>query len=486
MSTNSSDISISVDQFKQSDFVFKYLDLLNNSDFLLNSNVSILTALSFLSQCFDKNEELGFSKLSDGDQTSVINILISLINSLENIYLNEMDQSILDQNNKYFNDIAQTLFVLTNNSNQFIEKFNKTSEKSIESILSLLHVFSKIKTKDTKIAYSVKNLLEVLVCMSLFHEKYEINWKNANQLLEGLKHELNFFDEKIDSKWLLFKIVENLKTTQYFIDNSFNFLKYKNNEIALKIGLNFLDYLETATNVCENFNFTYFLSFVNSIDEGGLKIEIDRKKIVDFYVKLADKIFNALIELIKELNQDKNNQEILTKIRNKFSYICNVNVYLVKFFDRLIEYSNFFHQNPNGLSILFNFLDNDLVVDFYINSRSYFADNYDLIICMLYNLSRLQHKYMDEWNAHDPVNKCLKFLEKTGADFELMIYLIVANIASDDQIETLPQLKEAIGKISEIIKECVDALDDENCIRHKVFKYICFLKILDICLIGLC
>ncbi|RNA36713.1 hypothetical protein BpHYR1_013375 [Brachionus plicatilis] len=415
-------------QDKQPDFAFKYLDLLKNSQYLLKSNISILTALNFLSQCFDKNKELGFSSLNETDQTSVVNISLSLINAVKNIYQNKNDQQVLEQNQKYLNDISQTLYVLVSSSREFVEKFHNTSDKSIESILSLLQTLASLKVdKATRIP--VKKLLKTLVCLSKFHVNYESNWKNVQEMLEYLKCHLVPFDEELDTKWFTFMIEQNLKKTQSFLDESFEFLKQsKNNETLIKIGLSYLDYLEG-----ENFIYEKFFEFVYFNDDGNSKNEIDRKKIVDFYVRFLAQILNESIELI----------------------------------NKSIEYSTLFHRNPNGLNVLFNFIDNDQLMDFYLKSgNSDIEENYDWIVNALYNLSRLQHKFLDEWNIHDPVDKCLKFLVKAGNSFKLVIYVLVANIASDDQIKTLPELKMAIENISEIIRECASSLDSDKEIQR--------------------
>ena len=79
---------------------------------------------------------------------------------------------------------------------------------------------------------------------------------------------------------------------------------------------------------------------------------------------------------------------------------------------------------------------------------------------------------MIEWDACDPVNSCLKFLEKTGDEFKFTIYLVIANVATDNQIETLPEIKTAVKIITGMAKSCIDSLDNESHIlRMPVFLF---------------
>ena len=465
---------------KSADFIFKYLSLLENTEYLLKSNISVLTALNFLSQSFDNNNnELDFLSLNDTDQTSVINILLSLTHAVDNIYQNEKDQSILKENDNYLNDITQTLFVLSTKSDEFIHQFNSTSDKCIDSILTLIDTLTNLNRIDKAISAPLQSLLNVLISMSKFHLIFEKNWINTKKMLDNLKKRLKYFDQEIDTKWLTFIILYNLQAAQSFIDSSFDFLNNnKNNEQALKIGLNFLEYLETEDGIYESNILGDFLDFIYCIDKENSLLNIDRKKIVDFYFKYLSQNLNRLIEFIEEFNKDKNNQEIKSKIEIKIDVIKIITRNLTHFSDSSIEYSTVFHQNKNCLETLFSFIDNESLIDFNDDNFTYsLNDVFDNVICTLYNLSRLQPKFLEEWNAQNPVDKSLKFLEKAGKDFKLMIYVLIANVANDDQIKTLPELKNAIEEISNIIKECADNLDsDQTVIRNKVIKQIFFLS----------
>jgi hypothetical protein len=90
----------------------------------------------------------------------------------------------------------------------------------------------------------------------------------------------------------------------------------------------------------------------------------------------------------------------------------------------------------------------------------------------LHNLSRFKDKYTEDWNEVNATRSLMDMSEKlieTNSNFINSIYLIIANIASDQEIDSLSKIEKVVKELILIISKCIAPLNgDKEVKRMKV------------------
>ena len=94
---------------------------------------------------------------------------------------------------------------------------------------------------------------------------------------------------------------------------------------------------------------------------------------------------------------------------------------------------------------------------------------YQYIVMCILNLSRVNYKFKKLWESLDSVNVLINFSQLIGpisSSLLFVLYIIISNIATDKQIDTLQEIRVAIKNITDLISQCADFLEGKEKINR--------------------
>jgi hypothetical protein len=100
---------------------------------------------------------------------------------------------------------------------------------------------------------------------------------------------------------------------------------------------------------------------------------------------------------------------------------------------------------------------------------------YQYIIMCILNLSRVNYKFKKLWESLDSVNVLINFSQLIGpisSSLLFVLYIIISNIASDKQIDTLQEIRVAIKNITDLISKCavyIESSDKINRVQVRIY-----------------
>lgn len=498
------------EKIKKRNLAIKYLESINDSE-KIKKTKQILNALEYLSDCFESNDDLSFKNLPDEYKTTAVQVLINLIKIVLNVFKTNksLENSESQTYSSILSQVIKSIFILASKSTEFCLQYQEKNSKSIDLLIEILQESGKAEKALFFLEDDIyRHLLMSLVCLARYQTKYPSNWIGATKCLKNFKNKLKDLNE-FDYNWYLFLINENLnKTDNNYLDFDFSFeinLDELPSEKTFRrnFGIKFLQFLNESIAMFESeqtMNVIYYICDINS--ESFDEIDADLQ---DFFVSgLIDLLKYCIMDFLNQLNKDskrdiqnatpekQSKQKSKPKLNLKKS--IKKNLVLIEKITQIVQnYSNSsyvycikFHKVPQSISMLFDFIKNEQLSDYLAENitkkmTSYLLkDCYEGVIGSLHNLSRLENRFKSIWNGCDALNSCIKFSDKLGPideHYRFYVYMIIANIATDKQIDTLPEIKIAIKSISDLIKNCADLLGkEEPAERTKVNKYITSLN----------
>ena len=98
------------------------------------------------------------------------------------------------------------------------------------------------------------------------------------------------------------------------------------------------------------------------------------------------------------------------------------------------------------------------MLDQFIRSGSF--EFYDPIFGSILNLSKVEYKFKSVWHLCEPIKSCISLSDQIGLNaYKGIAYLTISNIADDSEINTLPEIKNAIEFITKYIEFGVEAIN---------------------------
>ena len=216
----------------------------------------------------------------------------------------------------------------------------------------------------------------------------------------------------------------------------------------------------------------FFIKLVEStqaeFDTNFVRMIIDiLNELYPYYVKIFD----------KQLSSD--NSELYINLLKIIEYIVPQTVIVLNCFAfDYITFCNKFIEN-NGLKILFDYVSNPILLQSYVkNSANVESSKFKgidetlrYIMGSLVCLARVYSNYKKAWKECNAAAIFLNYsnVTKSIADNKIYACMAIAFVAEEEDIDTLPDLKDVIP---DLVKLCAKAAkmiqENENLIRNKI------------------
>lgn len=213
----------------------------------------------------------------------------------------------------------------------------------------------------------------------------------------------------------------------------------------------------------------YMTSVTSSkkLDIVNLSLEFDFCQII---CNMVEASYNQLDIYIKNLTDKKSSIE--DKQLEKYLEVCSMIVGIVRNFSNYsIKFIREAHDNKI-VAFLFRFLKNKPLIDCYsIDSDKKAGELVRSVIGCVVNLSRISSSYSEKWKAENALETLLDASEKLKDkdDCQLAIYIAMANIADDNEIDNMRELRQVIPGIVRMIRQIGIKLETKkNITRIKV------------------
>ncbi len=483
------------------DLAIRYLGFINNSDEILNRNQS-KQALDYLLDLLLQNENnsqtentITIFTMTDANQSLIINTLFDLIKT-------ELKTYLTDTKNFNFSDSEQmtrinctqtllskliaTVELLSRNSNQFCVKFHENLKLKdlyeIIQIIQLEYTESEIKTAKNQI----KNLVLLILHLSRFACMYKNQWDDACiSLLISFQIKFSQYFDSIN--WYVFLVNENLSVEivnveqAYKYNYSFEINDNESKQDQIKkciLGYKYLKFLNDPKKITsseQSMNILYYIYeceyFYYDENESTFKFEL-----IQTFVNLLIYFYDIITENIKS-NMENESKKIDIKIKKNLIMIEKLTVIIQSYSNVSFKFCFDFNKTPNAIEYLFKFIQSDLLSDYLVENLTKKVSSFilkqlfDGILGCLHNLSQVYLNFQKLWEQCDSVNSLIKFSDKLGAineRYRWYVYMIVANIATDTQIDSLSEIKVALINIINFVKNCALAIESGEPERIKV------------------
>lgn len=465
------------------DLALKCLQFDKDPHSIINS-CHLNKALDYLIYLFH-NENINdiFDTISSLNQASIINILIDLV-KLE-LSKTNFDQTYRMTTASEFDlikieirkdqGLASAIELLSKHSTQFCTKLHENSR--IKDLFEIIDCIDLNETNENQI----RDISSTLLNLSCYSLDYQSEWNDCEKYLRKL-------NTKESLSWFAFLISENLKikSTDEMLRSSLSYEHISNEvkEIRLKkinLGYKYLLFLnepETIIRSEQSMNIIYYISGFNIQDVYYDEIDSNLKlDFIDLIIKLMKYLYDETIVNVK-MNCDKPNKKSEQIIRRDLVFIEKLAIIIQDYSNVSLSFCSDFSTNKDGIQCLFNFIQSEYLSDYLVENLTKKVSSFilkrcfDSIIGALQNLSHLVHKFKKNWSECDSVQTCIKFTDKLGVIcqvYRTYVYMILANIANDYEIDTLSEIRVALSAISDYIHECAKELNDNpNPYRIKI------------------
>lgn len=216
-----------------------------------------------------------------------------------------------------------------------------------------------------------------------------------------------------------------------------------------------------------------------------LKSKLARQAILNMYLinfKL-DKLYFTNVVINKSLDQillnliDQFYESLFTKAENldkSFRDDLNLAKYICGLFQSLTNYSSqfciHFHE-IKGLEVLFKFITNESIIRIVSKKQPFDLDLLTLlqgiirtILGTVHNLAKVNKKFQNYWTSLKSTNVFLNLIEQFESIENLrnISYMVIGEIASDQEISTLPQIHLVLEHLIKITIKMVSQFLIEN------------------------
>lgn len=213
--------------------------------------------------------------------------------------------------------------------------------------------------------------------------------------------------------------------------------------------------------------------YVKAVYETGADYDENLARVT---TSLLERLFPFYVELIenklKGIEEDQTKQgtfvrKIVRFITPDVTLILNIVTYLsMKFCMKLLEI--------NGLRILYKYLTNETLLNYYnecaakYQSKNPEFENIDgvlrRVIGTLVCSGRTYSSYKNEWKNNASVKNFLTYLNRTKniIDNKLYASMAIAFVADDEDVDQLPQLREALPELTKIVAIAAKNMKEEQ------------------------
>ncbi len=453
-------------------------------------------ALEYLLSLFkSESTDQVVATMTEPNQEMIIAMLVDLIKAELKDFLNSVNTFSFDdmsagtksvQTFVLLNKLTETLELLSRNSNQFCIKFHENSK-----LKDLCEIISIIKNDYTESVVDmaqnqIKAFTLVFLNLSRFAFQFKDQWYNCELVLLSFQEKFSKFDYL---NWLVFLIGQNVSSNFVRPDEAYtsnlDFLissdEPSDNQIRkCYLGFKYFKYLNEPQKILgcsQAMNIIYYVSACSLYDYDIIELEF-RADFIQVIISLISYLYDITTEYVRQ-NCQTSTKKTDTLIRKNLVFIEKTAQIIQNMSNRSFKFCLDFNRTNNALKCMLNFIQSDCLSEFLVEnlkkkmSSFILKGCYDAVIGSLHNLSRAEYKDKKLWQDLNSVQCCINFSEKLGAiseKYRAYVYMIISNIASDSQIDSLPEIKIALQNITDLIKSCTKQLEDnEDPLRIKVF-----------------
>ena len=181
------------------------------------------------------------------------------------------------------------------------------------------------------------------------------------------------------------------------------------------------------------------------------------------YENLIEGLSTEMFDEVEEEGQTNETYKQLELLKTQLLTLMNMT-------NRSIGLCSSLHET-NAIKILLKYVTNDFFINILAGKLEINKKHATLIknlvrisLGSLHNMTKAKDKYVDEWNRSNGAKMLLDLSKRLGDEgvenpsIRNSIYMTVANIASDDEIESLKDIQLVIKEIIYIIGMCVKQL----------------------------
>jgi hypothetical protein len=406
--------------------------------------------------------ETKFDDLIDSNRKIVIETLTNFTKFIMDLLAAELVTKIRDKNQikliKLFGYLIDTLNLSINlsfESNFLCENYQKLNNGLPLLIQFIANDMTNV-SKENKIIYFLlyeRVYLKILTLITLFYEYTNnhsalFDWNNLETLEKFVKSTLKMRDKEIvkSLKIILFQYDFKHKADdlddykKYFLsDDSFKLEKIENSIAQLLL-------IDEIAKIFEKRTYLNAILYLFNDDRFFASLSCDTQK---EFIKFSVDFFEYVLDILNNLPKDP-------QFDHSFVYSIKVLLYFDKLIQISTEISNRsdqfcleFHRNnsKNGILILFKLLTHENTFSYSVGSKNQSNKIYNIltnelinnVLHLLLNLSRVSYDFKCIWN--DSVDSlvilkelALKLSNNINKTFELLCFMTISNIASDDDI----------------------------------------------------
>jgi len=406
--------------------------------------------------------ETKFDDLIDSNRKIVIETLTNFTKFIMDLLAAELVTKIKDKNQikliKLFGYLIDTLNLSINlsfESNFLCENYQKLNNGLPLLIQFIANDMTNV-SKENKIIYFLlyeRVYLKILTLITLFYEYTNnhsalFDWNNLETLEKFVKSTLKMRDKEIvkSLKIILFQYDFKHKADdlddykKYFLsDDSFKLEKIETSIAQLLL-------FDEIAKIFEKRTHLNAILYLFNDDRFFASLSYDTQK---KFIKFSVDFFEYVLDILNNLPKDP-------QFDHSFVYSIKVLLYFDKLIQISTEISNRsdqfcleFHRNnsKNGILILFKLLTHENTFSYSVGSKNQSNKIYNIltnelinnVLHLLLNLSRVSYDFKCIWN--DSVDSlvilkelALKLSNNINKTFELLCFMTISNIASDDDI----------------------------------------------------
>jgi hypothetical protein len=396
-----------------------------------------------------------------GEPRSSLNILLGLIDHVQS----GSEESFLNVNRTAFQDLVYAFYYLS-------LYYNLNSGTSIMNGSA-----SEVSKNTANVNQNdIERILNGFALKFASFDYFSFHWM-PYIVIENFKNVRTHEKENNEANAVAQQI-ETFPIHKEFFDSIFEAKEQTTSAQAIhlhEIALRYLDYMSEPEQMFKNeltMNLFYYMANSTYMVYEPMNKHF-QDKFVHTIVDLLKYLYNELSISLRRLQQQQHtvDKSKHTDIKKTLMLIENILLIVQMYSNMSIKFCNRYHEVNSSIETLFKFIVDEELSDFLVSNLTKRISSYmlrgcfDGVIASLHNLSRVAYKYRYIWAYCNDVQACINFAEKLGPIDERYrsdVYMIIANIATDAEIDTLPEIRVAIKNIIMFIERCAKLLGESE------------------------
>ena len=356
--------------------------------------------------------------------------------------------------------------------------------------------YSIKKTKDTpthEVTASVHSRLVFATLLNMSREyrvQYKAHWLACNALERLAQHANEYRFTSGDTKWTIFLIIENLDNYKPIdrakYDTTFTFAIGDPNSPMeqMMLAIRYMKYVRDAlafVNDVHSVNALFYLSEVAADDPTSYDLISDnyRRELVAILARVVAFLYTEMAGVRKNSDYAMFKRDLFV-FSTSARLVATYAKYSPKFADMFAAYNNNNNNHSDdGLRALISLVGDEHLSDRMLKYLKSTLLSRMLGTCYahaseaLFHLSvRARDSTRKRWQELSGVDVCARLAGKLGLGDEAMLstlYMTMANVASDAQLERSGEMRVAARYIAKLVIRCVEsiesvdaAVDDES------------------------